>query len=94
MTLRSAIQLVIAAATAGNPELVQLFIAPRDSRFPYSPLMNGAVGSLEVLGEFVFCTEPEREMLVSGRINHTTAAQILAAVEPAGQREILRVLCT
>ena len=84
---------IIATTQIGKPECVQLFIAPGDSQFPYSALMNGAVGSLEVLGEFVFCAETEREMLITGRISHATASQILASVEPVGQREILKALC-
>jgi hypothetical protein len=81
---------IIASARIDDPECIQLFIVPRDSRLPNSSLMAGSVGSLEVLGEFVFCSEEERKMLISGQINHSTGVQILASVEPRGQRVVLK----
>jgi len=84
---------IIASARIDDPECIQLFIVPRDSRYPNSQRMVGTVGSLEVLGEFVFCTDDELKMLMNGQINHTTAVEILASVEPRGQREVLARIC-
>lgn len=85
---------IIASARIDDPECIQLFVVPRDSRYPNSQRMTGMVGSLEVLGEFVFCTDDELKMLMNGQINHSTGVEILASVEPRGQREVLVLVCT
>lgn len=84
---------IISAARIDSPECVQLYIVPRDSPYPHSALMEGTVGSLEVLGEFVFWTDDELKKLNTGQIDHSTAVEILASVEPRGQREVLKEIC-
>jgi Domain of unknown function (DUF4922) len=83
---------LIATASPRREGGVEFYAVPRDCNYPYAALMRGAIGALEVLGEFVFSMPAEGEMLANGQICHATASQILASVEPSGQREILRSL--
>lgn len=64
-----------------NGELV-VYLIPRNRFYSRSIGMAGVVGGLEVLGEFIFCTEEERKLLNSQQVDFNYMATILRGVKP------------
>jgi hypothetical protein len=46
--------------------------------------MTGMIGGLEILGEIVFSTELEKQLLDTGQVDYFFVERILSAVEPLG----------
>jgi hypothetical protein len=59
---------------------VSLFFVPRDRRRCQSACMTGLVGGLEVLGELVFSSKEDKELLDSGGLDYFSLEQVLAEV--------------
>jgi hypothetical protein len=72
-----------------NPEHFHLYFVPRNKHFSHAPGIAGLVGGLEIIGEFVFSTEAEKQQLVSGQIDYSTLVRVLAGVEAPGVEEFL-----
>lgn len=65
----------------GNPTVCSYFV-PRNRFFSHAPGLSGAIGSLEVLGEFIFCEKWEDQMINEQKVNYDYMWRILRAVEP------------
>jgi len=61
-------------------EAVSLFFVPRDRRRSQASCMTGLVGGLEVLGELVFSSIEDKELLDSGKLDYFNLEQVLAEV--------------
>ena len=59
---------------------VELFFVPRHQLRSQSPELSGTIGGLEVLGEVVFSSHEEGQLLEFGKIDYHTVERILAAV--------------
>lgn len=70
-------------------ERFHLYFVPRNKHFSHAPGIAGLVGGLEILGEFVFSTEAEKQQLQSGHIDYGTLVRVLAGVEAPGVEEFL-----
>jgi hypothetical protein len=75
---------LIAYADADAPDRLHLFIVPRNKFFAHAPGMTGMIGGLEILGEIVFSTELEKQLLDTGQVDYFFVERILSAVEPLG----------
>lgn len=69
------------AAIAADDE-IELWFAPRNRLQRKSPVLNGAIGTLEVCGSFVLCADWEFQALREGRITHESLHAALLAVRP------------
>jgi len=75
---------LIAIHEAGN---VTIYFAPRDD-FANAPGLAGAIASLEILGEFLFCTETEIRSLMEGAVCYQWLWDALQAVAPPAAVEL------
>ncbi len=70
----------ILAISEERSSKVSLFFVPRDRQKSQASGLSGKVGGLEVLGELVFSTPEERDLLESGQVNYFSLEQVLAEV--------------
>jgi len=70
----------ILAISEEHSSKVSLFFVPRDRQKSQASGLSGKVGGLEVLGELVFSTPEERELLESGQVNYFSLEQVLTEV--------------
>ena len=70
---------IIAISDEHSPE-VSLFFVPRDRQKSVAPGLAGKVGGLEVLGELVFSTAEEQELLASGQLDYFNLERVLSEV--------------
>ncbi len=75
---------VIASLDTTTPDYLHLYIIPRNKFFAHAPGMVGMIGGLEVLGEIVFSTEIEKQLLDTGQVDFFFVERILSAVAPLG----------
>ncbi len=59
---------------------ISLFFVPRDRRKSQARGLSGTVGGLEVLGELVFSSSEEQQMLASGKLNYFSLERVLSEV--------------
>jgi diadenosine tetraphosphate (Ap4A) HIT family hydrolase len=70
---------IVAISDGHGPE-VSLFFVPRDRQKSQAGGFAGKVGGLEVLGELIFTTSEEQEMLESGQLNYFSLEKVLSKV--------------
>ena len=77
---------VIATIDPDEPDdkLVSLYIIPRNKYFSHAPGMIGMIGGLEILGEIVFSSAIEKQLLDTGQVDYHFVERILSSVEPLG----------
>ncbi len=61
--------------------IMDLYLVPRDILFSKAPGRTGIVGGLEVLGEIVFSSPEEGQLINSGKIDYNYIWSILKSVE-------------
>ncbi len=59
-----------------------MYLIPRNRFYSRSPGMSGTVGGLEVLGEFIFCTEEENKLINTQVVDYRYMETILRGVKP------------
>jgi hypothetical protein len=64
-----------------NNSLV-MYLIPRNRFYSRAIGMAGFVGGLEVLGEFIFCTDEENKLINTQMVNYNYMASILLGVKP------------
>jgi hypothetical protein len=69
-------------ATIWEDNTLALYLVPRNKSFSRSIGMTGTVGGLEVLGEFIFCTEEENKQINAGEIGYQRMYDILRGIRP------------
>ena len=69
-------------ATIWEDNALAVYLVPRNKSFSRSIGMTGIVGGLEVLGEFIFCTEDENKQINSGEISYQRMYDILRGIRP------------
>jgi hypothetical protein len=67
-------------ATADPDGIVTLYFVPRDRGMARGTGMSGLVGGLEVLGELVFSSGEERQILDNGAMDYFAVETILGSV--------------
>ena len=70
---------ILATSEENNAE-VSLFFVPRDRQKSQASGLSGKVGGLEVLGELVFSTPEEQDLLESGLLDYFSLEMFLAEV--------------
>jgi diadenosine tetraphosphate (Ap4A) HIT family hydrolase len=70
----------ILAVSEENGAEVSLYFVPRDRDKSQAEGLAGKVGGLEVLGELVFSTPEEQELLESGLLNYFSLERVLSEV--------------
>ena len=59
-----------------------VYLVPRNSLYTRSPGLFGTVGVMETLGEFIFCTELEDQLIKEQKINFLHMWRVLESVHP------------
>ena len=67
-------------ATTTDDGMVTLYFVPRDRSKSRGHGLSGQIGGLEVLGELVFASPHDRELIEKGKINYFAIEEILASV--------------
>ncbi len=75
--LRPTLSANIFAMTDADGGHLRIYFVPRDKDLGHSPSMAGMIGSLEILGELVLTTEPEKRALERGEIDYHLIARVL-----------------
>lgn len=70
----------IVAISEQQSENVSLFFVPRDRQKSQASGLAGKVGGLEVLGELVFSTDQEMDLVKSGELNYFNLEQVLSEI--------------
>jgi hypothetical protein len=69
-------------ATIWENDALAVYLVPRNRSFSRSIGLTGIVGGLEVLGEFIFCTEEENKQINAGEIGYQRMYDILRGIRP------------
>lgn len=73
----------------GDQGKIAMYFVPRNRFYSRSPGMSGIVGGLEVLGEFIFCTESENQAINEQRVDYEYMWRILEAVKPPSVQQLM-----
>lgn len=64
----------------GPGDNITLFFVPRDRTKTHGDGMSGLIGGLEVLGELVFSSQEDKELLDAGKIDYSSLEKTLSSV--------------
>ena len=65
-----------------------IYFVPRNKFFSRSPGLSGTVGGLEVLGEFIFCTESEDKAIHDQKVDYNYLWRILQSVDAPRAKDL------